>query len=1005
MTFIPGPSGNKSTVNSNSSLATTGFNSRQNTAQSGSTTSIVLDASAFASDDTYNDQIIGIVSGTGIGQHSVITDYNGTTKVALATFQQAPDSTSEYIIYLHSGSCQRQTQTNKYKTVILSSGASSNDDFYNGSYIQLFFDNVFTQTVLISDYNGTTKTVTLNDELKYPITTSTKYIITGEGGTAASATSTTIVLEASHGHSGTDDYYNNLIIEILSGTGIGQIKTISDYTGSTRTATVSTWDTTPDATSIYVIYGGWVGSYELVRDYTQLTAAIIVGSSEEAIIDFQLSFDSNGANKYDKTAVSVTKLGSSVHTLPITSDYFRFRIIGIGSALNGEVQVLYHNSKNKALTSFVGESINDYDDCEITKSVLTGKTFNGLYKNILIDYEGKLVTHISNPGSAFGELLTTRAIPSVQISHIYNIDSIAVDYDAGTLIGMTIQGNPGTQQVQTIYTTGGAQFTSTGNADYFNIYDGGATQYYVWFDVDNGNDDPSGGGTGIEVDIGASDSPSTVASALQTAIDGNANFSATILLGNLVSITNAANGDVTSIQPGTMPTSSASLTSHDSDNSMVQMVPAAGIGAYAVMRSNRGSIYRPGQGIAARFTAVFTTGVSGSDQIAGIGNQVSGLFFGYNGTSFGIMHRSSGHPDIYKLTITTGASGSGNVLVTLEGIDFPIAVTSGTAAHNAYEIYSAASTFRRGNWLTDIVDDTVYFLSTVASGARTKTYAFSANGVASIASTSGVIVEKQGSAIVNTWIPQDEWNVNKMQGIMTNTNILDPTKGNVYEIVFQWLGFGQLTFRVEDNTTGVFEDVHKIKYSNTNTVPSMTMPSTRILFASYNTTGTNQLTLKNASAEIATHGDIKKFDRIFTTTASKTTLDGNETAFLTVRNNRIFSQKGNNTEVEFKLVAFTNDANKSGTVRMYLGGTIGETNFTATDSDFSSVSIDTTNTTVPSGGRFIYSVSIAGGALFNLDIDRLGITLHNNQEITFTIQRNTTTNVELLAAVVWQEDR
>ena len=78
MTFIPGPSGNKSTVNSNSSLATTGFNSRQNTAQSGSTTSIVLDASAFASDDTYNDQIIGIVSGTGIGQHSVITDYNGT---------------------------------------------------------------------------------------------------------------------------------------------------------------------------------------------------------------------------------------------------------------------------------------------------------------------------------------------------------------------------------------------------------------------------------------------------------------------------------------------------------------------------------------------------------------------------------------------------------------------------------------------------------------------------------------------------------------------------------------------------------------------------------------------------------------------------------------------------------------------------------------------------------------------------------------------------------------
>jgi hypothetical protein len=51
-----------------------------------------------------------------------------------------------------------------------------------------------------------------------------------------------------------DDTYNNLEITIISGTGSGQTKTITDYVGSTRVATVdSAWSTNPDATSVYTI--------------------------------------------------------------------------------------------------------------------------------------------------------------------------------------------------------------------------------------------------------------------------------------------------------------------------------------------------------------------------------------------------------------------------------------------------------------------------------------------------------------------------------------------------------------------------------------------------------------------------------------------------------------------------------------------------------------------------------------------------------------------------------
>lgn len=69
--------------------------------------------------------------------------------------------------------------------------------------------------------------------------------------TAQSATGTTIVLDASA--SAVDDFYNSCIIYITGGTGVGQARAISDYVGATKTATVSTWMTTPDNTSTFAI--------------------------------------------------------------------------------------------------------------------------------------------------------------------------------------------------------------------------------------------------------------------------------------------------------------------------------------------------------------------------------------------------------------------------------------------------------------------------------------------------------------------------------------------------------------------------------------------------------------------------------------------------------------------------------------------------------------------------------------------------------------------------------
>jgi hypothetical protein len=81
-----------------------------------------------------------------------------------------------------------------------------------------------------------------------------KYYKTTDITGTAQTGSTSTTLKLASGASSDNDFYNGDTITITGGTGSGQTKTISDYVGSTRVATVdSAWSTTPDNTSQYTI--------------------------------------------------------------------------------------------------------------------------------------------------------------------------------------------------------------------------------------------------------------------------------------------------------------------------------------------------------------------------------------------------------------------------------------------------------------------------------------------------------------------------------------------------------------------------------------------------------------------------------------------------------------------------------------------------------------------------------------------------------------------------------
>jgi len=88
-------------------------------------------------------------------------------------------------------------------------------------------------------------------ELVQNVATTCTGTLSTYAATALNGTSTTIVLPS--GASSVNSAYNGMTITLTSGTGAGQTKTILSYVGSTRTATVSTWTTTPDSSSGFVI--------------------------------------------------------------------------------------------------------------------------------------------------------------------------------------------------------------------------------------------------------------------------------------------------------------------------------------------------------------------------------------------------------------------------------------------------------------------------------------------------------------------------------------------------------------------------------------------------------------------------------------------------------------------------------------------------------------------------------------------------------------------------------
>jgi hypothetical protein len=141
----------------------------------------------------------------------------------------------------------------------LDTGASSVDGAYDPARVAIINGTGVGQTRLILEYDGTTRTATVDRNWKVnPDNTSEFQILSDAGrehvneGLAQAGTATTITLNTLA--SDQDNVYNGQAVFIRSGTGEDQLGLVESYNGTTKIATMhDPWAITPDSTSGYVM--------------------------------------------------------------------------------------------------------------------------------------------------------------------------------------------------------------------------------------------------------------------------------------------------------------------------------------------------------------------------------------------------------------------------------------------------------------------------------------------------------------------------------------------------------------------------------------------------------------------------------------------------------------------------------------------------------------------------------------------------------------------------------
>lgn len=412
----------------------------------------------------------------------------------------------------------------------------------------------------------------------------------------------------------------------------------------------------------------------------------------------------------------------------------------------------------------------------------------------------------------------------------------------------------------------------------------------------------------------------------------------------------------------TVADSAASGTNTVVDNKFTCQTGTSATGL-ASITSLRQLSYKPGQGAIAEITALFTTGVALNQQVAGLISAENILGFGFNGIAFGIIHAHGGENESQELTITTPAAGAESATINIDGNPLSVPLTAGTVQHNAVEIAASLNT-QVVNYLFTSNDDQVVAQARISGPQGAFTFS-SATAVAAWAQIVG------GVEPTIDFISQVDWNVDTRlsEPVDYSERKLDPTKGNPYQIQYQYLGFGGIKFFVEDSRTGKYVLVHVIEYANKNTSTSVTNPSFRVGWLTRNIGNTTNITISGGSSGAFIEGMLRRSTPPRADDNNQLAVGTTLTNIITFRNRVHFGGKVNRIEIIPLLATLSSQTNKSAFFEVRANPTFGgDLDFSYIDKANSVMEVATDAVTV-SGGRLLAAATVVAGSSIPLEFN------------------------------------
>lgn len=407
------------------------------------------------------------------------------------------------------------------------------------------------------------------------------------------------------------------------------------------------------------------------------------------------------------------------------------------------------------------------------------------------------------------------------------------------------------------------------------------------------------------------------------------------------------------------------------------------------------------------------------------GNSLSvvGLFDSSNMSAFGVLQTDKRTPIIqgdfvYGLNVQrlspAVVSGTGAAVDTNEG---RLRIQCGTGASNyAYIMTRQPIRYRAGQGI-EWVDTPIF-----GAGAANNIQFFGVGGIASNAIYDGYGFAMNGTTLsiahynrgTATFTAQSAWNGDKADGSEDSTFTFDKTKGTPCLIKYPYLGYGNVSFYIQNPTNSRWQLVHTIQYSNTTATTQLSNPS---LFGIGYTINSGNTT--NQIMYLGSYAGLISGERTFvgnpkwaadSTKASVTT----EVNLLSVKNATTYNGVANRGMMRLNSISVSSSA-ASGTsnFRFKFGATIGGSpSFTTVNGTTGDNGVTITS------GNSIASFDVAGTTVTNGTYE-FGISCDNpNSQVlnlieynifvaageTLTISAFSTNTATMSVTLNWTED-